>query len=722
MPHPDPYPISTSPHQTTFSPHDEGAYIPTIPSESSPLLPTQPQLPRPGFFDEDTAHWEWEPHRLMSGSSYFVCGVKWSGGVRRVVTDLDMSREDVRRSVGEFVRMKIGGGSVEVVPYTSGTSGATGGGDIDLDGEWYVRELEDPERIAALLEIQRQRQGTDDENGTSTNGKLLKKGRTKKKRRSTMPAPPVLLLEMWSVDHVQRRATRWGDERRDYESGGETVGYGSMGSTGPWGWKGKSTSHGDTAEENEEDALDSAYRYWLYVDSHPSHVGLPAHAREEALEILEWAWTDGVLPASGAASHFSSTPGRPKSGVIAPEGGQRVSFAKPPPLFGQEECDELRKALLAFEDEGHHDQSHGKKRPSLSISTGGRSTPSHGHTHSHSHSLSQSYPYCQSYPSSQPQAQNRLIARIFLRLLGWRQAHFRSDLPLPSSAFDVPYPPLPPYALPVSRETQEREIGARERARERRQSVFLPSKQNKTSWAKITRDFVGLVLCLGIPYLFVKRAVVDRENGERGVSSTVNLNGATGYVLPRREGEGTVGMFIMWGVTCVLAATTLSLSIALITLPASDPSQGSDRWSFTIPRIAALVALIFAVASLIASGVVIWRHSHEHHHLHNRRDSMGGRRRTLPLEGVVVKETLIPSLPIVFLAYAIMALVFAVVMFLVKNGTFTHKGIDTSSMVGDFIDEKIGQIGGGEWRKFSLLLFGGAVGAMVGIGYVVLWG
>lgn len=74
------------------------------------------------------------------------------------------------------------------------------------------------------------------------------------------------------------------------------------------------------------------------------------------------------------------------------------------------------------------------------------------------------------------------------------------------------------------------------------------------------------------------------------------------------------------------------------------------------------------------------------------------------------------------MAYAIMALVFAVVMFLVKNGTFTHKGIDTSSMVGDFIDEKIGQIGGGEWRKFSLLLFGGAVGAMVGIGYVVLWG
>ncbi|PPQ77870.1 hypothetical protein CVT24_005712 [Panaeolus cyanescens] len=777
MPHPEPY--------TTFSPHDEHAYAPTIPSETSPLMPHPPPQPvsqhKPDFFtpryedDDDVVQWDWDAHRLMSGTSYFVRDVQTKAGVKRVVTDLDMGDEWVRREVGEFVRRKFGG----VVGSVGGDRGRAGGGarkdsfaDDDGVDEVYVKRVDDPRRVEGMMSARRRRErgdgngeGGDDDENTGLLGKNLKavkKGKSgrKKRRRTLVPKHmDVLFLEMWSVDHGRRYVGRWPDEKSDYVD--DEVGDGGYGTMGDVGWgKGKSTIGGGVVGQEEEDAMDSAYRYWLYVDLHPSHASLPPQARDEALEILNWAWTDGVLPSSGAASHFpTQVPVRARAGgnVAVNEGGgnrvsfgggNRVSFAKPPPLFAQDECEELKKALMGFESDVRYDSSYGAKRPSLSISTG-RSTPSHGHSHSQSNTHTRVHSQSQSYPASNPQAQNRLIARIFLRLLGWRETHFRADMPLPVSAFDLPYPPLPAYALnDDDDEDVERARGGgggrgrgngNGRVVERRQSVFLPSKQNKTSWASITRDFIGLVLCLGIPYLFVKRA--GRRDGESGTGGTmVNVNGQSGYVVRRgvADGEGTVGMFVMWGITCVLAATTLSLSIVLLTLPGSDPSSGGDggRWSFTIPRVASLVAVVFAVASLVASGVVIWRHSHEHAHNAGRIGQSG--RRALPLEGVVVKETLIPSLPIVFLAYAIMALVFAVVMILVKNGSLINQGFGSSlvsSNSNSNITEGQFRIRGlrgvsheapvkkvGECTKLSFLMLGGVVGGVVVIGYVVLWG
>ena len=37
--------------------------------------------------------------------------------------------------------------------------------------------------------------------------------------------------------------------------------------------------------------LDLEYRYWAFVEAHPSHIVLPARAKQDAYEAINWAMT-----------------------------------------------------------------------------------------------------------------------------------------------------------------------------------------------------------------------------------------------------------------------------------------------------------------------------------------------------------------------------------------------------------------------------------------------
>ncbi|EGO02346.1 hypothetical protein SERLA73DRAFT_104765 [Serpula lacrymans var. lacrymans S7.3] len=131
----------------------------------------------------------------------------------------------------------------------------------------------------------------------------------------------------------------------------------------------------------------------------------------------------------------------------------------------------------------------------------------------------------------------RMVARILLRVVRWRQIYFRAHKPLP------------------------RDIGPSAR-----------SSRSRYSFPRAVVDVVVGIVCLGIPLLFADRArhgQVDIESGSR-------------YAWP---------LLAIGGLSCLVAALILSASVTLMTLPGLD----------TISRIAGLVAIVCSTASMIAS-------------------------------------------------------------------------------------------------------------------------
>ncbi|KAF9254329.1 hypothetical protein L218DRAFT_550583 [Marasmius fiardii PR-910] len=55
-----------------------------------------------------------------------------------------------------------------------------------------------------------------------------------------------------------------------------------------------------------DDALDAEYRYWSYMEDHPAHTSLPSNARKDAMDILNWTWSDGSMKSvDGRTAPFS---------------------------------------------------------------------------------------------------------------------------------------------------------------------------------------------------------------------------------------------------------------------------------------------------------------------------------------------------------------------------------------------------------------------------------
>ena len=139
-----------------------------------------------------------------------------------------------------------------------------------------------------------------------------------------------------------------------------------------------------------EDHLDSEFRYWSFIEGHPAHNPPSVKAKNEAIQVLNWAWTDRILPAS-VGGGLSGVGEGGRAGVPAP--------------FDQSECQELMGLLKGFPD------APDPNNPNAEVDTA---------------------------------IQSRITARILIRLAQWRQAHFRPDKPLPT---DVSSPPLPSSLL-----------------------------------------------------------------------------------------------------------------------------------------------------------------------------------------------------------------------------------------------------------------------------------
>ncbi|KAF9030240.1 hypothetical protein BDZ89DRAFT_1091654 [Hymenopellis radicata] len=140
--------------------------------------------------------------------------------------------------------------------------------------------------------------------------------------------------------------------------------------------------------------------------------------------------------------------------------------------------------------------------------------------------------------------QTRIIARILLRVLHWRQMNFRPNKPLPKVSSNTP--PLPARRNPIR---------------------------------KVMVDFFISCLCLGIPYLFYTRSHFHRMDEEGGI---------------RSAGP----MLIIGACTCLVAAIVLSASVTFLSLPGLD----------NIARVAGLIAVLFSAFSMASTVVALFKY------------------------------------------------------------------------------------------------------------------
>ncbi|KAF9476779.1 hypothetical protein BDN70DRAFT_949891 [Pholiota conissans] len=176
-------------------------------------------------------------------------------------------------------------------------------------------------------------------------------------------------------------------------------------------------------------------------------------------------------------------------------------------------------------------------------------------------------------------------------------------------------------------------------------------------------DFVVSCLCLGIPYLFLERARLSaRGDSESGAfrSNSVIIIGAC---------------------TCLVAAIVLSASVTFLSLPGLD----------NVARTAGMVAVVFATFSLVATGVAILRHKTDL----ERPISLVG------IEGLMVisRRTVALSLPMVFLAYALIGVITGLILYTFRGAPIGSPSPGGKSSFEDYV-------------RWSIV---GVVGALAGI-------
>ncbi|KAK7453487.1 hypothetical protein VKT23_011764 [Stygiomarasmius scandens] len=210
----------------------------------------------------------------------------------------------------------------------------------------------------------------------------------------------------------------------------------------------------------------------------------------------------------------------------------------------------------------------------------------------------------------------RLVARIFMRVLHWRQIHFRPQKPLPD---DVPKPAYLNYL-----------------------THQIQARNQSPSFFRTLLDVIVSILFLGIPFMLYSRAIhAQRLDAEYGL----------GGVGMRSMGMRDAGPLLMiGGCTCLVAAIVLSASVTFLSLPGLD----------FIPRIVGFVAIILAGFSMVSTVLALFSYKAE-----MERTSLGG-------EGLMVhsRRIIILSLPLAFCIYSIVAFVVGVSLY-----SFMGKGI-----------------------------------------------
>ncbi|KAF6750981.1 hypothetical protein DFP72DRAFT_817038, partial [Ephemerocybe angulata] len=266
--------------------------------------------------------------------------------------------------------------------------------------------------------------------------------------------------------------------------------------------------------------------------------------------------------------------------------------------------------------------------------------------------------------------QTRITARVLLRLCIWRQTYFRSSKPLPT---DVSSSAL---------------------------GITSTSTQRRSTFGKVFGDLAVVVLCLGLPYLFIERA------GSAGRGDWESRVGSVGGNAGRVGGVGLGGLVVLGVATCFVAAIVLSASITYLSLPEVDTSP---------MRIAGLCAVLFASFSMASTVVAFLKYKGE----------VGG----VGLGAVggfvgITKRAVIMSLPLVFLAYSIIGFIVAVMLYSYRGSSFVPPipvlytpehaspappvAIASSGLSSGL---KVGGLGGyGKWAAVGLVTaFGGLV-------------
>ncbi|OCH89981.1 hypothetical protein OBBRIDRAFT_793697 [Obba rivulosa] len=149
-----------------------------------------------------------------------------------------------------------------------------------------------------------------------------------------------------------------------------------------------------------------------------------------------------------------------------------------------------------------------------------------------------------SEPSNTSVVQTRIVARVLLRVVQWRQYYFRPNKPLPRDAAKSGHHP-----------------------------------ERRMPFRRAILDFVIGVLCLGIPYLFLGRTNHQRIDEESGL---------------RTAGP----MLIVGACACLVAAVILSASVTFISLPGIDD----------VARLSGMVAIILSASSMISAVIALFRY------------------------------------------------------------------------------------------------------------------
>ncbi|KAI9508917.1 hypothetical protein F5148DRAFT_979083, partial [Russula earlei] len=151
-------------------------------------------------------------------------------------------------------------------------------------------------------------------------------------------------------------------------------------------------------------------------------------------------------------------------------------------------------------------------------------------------------------------------------------------------------------------------------------------------------DFVISCLCLGLPYLFLERSHHQRFDTEGGVRSTAGP------------------MLVVGALACLIAAIILSASVTFITLPGIDD----------ISRVAGFLAILLSASSLISAVIALFRYKSD---IENPIAYPRG-------EGLVFlsRRSVLLSLPLVFLLYAIAAFIAGIALYAFRGLTTTVGG------------------------------------------------
>ncbi|KAI0337961.1 hypothetical protein BDW22DRAFT_1338908 [Trametopsis cervina] len=165
----------------------------------------------------------------------------------------------------------------------------------------------------------------------------------------------------------------------------------------------------------------------------------------------------------------------------------------------------------------------------------------------------------------------------------------------------------------------------------------IPSTR-RVPFRRAFADVIMSILCLGIPYLFMDRSSrhhIDEESGMR----------SQGPVL------------IIGACACLVAAVILSASVTLMTLPGLDD----------IARLAGMIAILFSASSMVSSVVALFKFKAD---VERTVVYIGG-------EGLMVlsRRSIIMSLPVVFLAWAIAAFITGITFYSFRGVTLTSKAI-----------------------------------------------